>query len=160
MIAWLPAILASFPTHREDRDPEAKQAQYREVASAIAEASKGSRWRAAMLVTMGRYESDWSIRIGEGRCKPLECDRGRAVSNYQLHERACTSPEAWRNAAGDLRLATREAARAINRARGMCRHEPDLIRATFSALAGRGCRGAFRGLDARVATAKRLLGEP
>jgi hypothetical protein len=166
VIAWILAVLATFPVHREDRDTEAKQAQFREVAEAIETASKGSRWRAAMLLTMGRYETDWSLRIMAGGCRAgtAECDRGRAVSSYQLHVRTCSSPEAWERARADIRVASLEAARAIGRARGMCRSVEreggDIVRATFSALAGRGCHGSFRGLDARVATAKRILRSP
>lgn len=165
MKAWILLALGSFAVHREDRDPEAKAAQFERVASSIMEHSRGSRWRAAMLVTLGRFESDWSLRIGSGGCRPgRECDGGRAVSNYQLHESVCSSPEAWAAASADIPSATREAARAIDRMRGMCRgierEGGDITRAVFSALAGRGCRGNFRTLDARVATVRRLLGKP
>lgn len=160
MTAWILAALWSFALHREDTDRAAKAAQFAEVAGAIQQAARDSRWRAAMLLTLGRFESDWSIRIGSGHCKPNECDHGRAVSNYQLHEGACSSPEAWAAAKADVASATREAARAIDRMRGMCRGEPDITRAVFSALAGRGCRGSFKTLDQRVATVRRLLGKP
>lgn len=161
--AWILTVLLSFPVHREDvADPAAKKVQLQEVAAAIRDASRGSRWRAAMLLTMGRFESDWSLRIMRGGCREghPECDRGLAVSNYQLQVRACSSPAAWVESRANVFTASREAARAIDRARGMCRsierEGGDIVRATFSALAGRGCRGSFRGLDARVQTAKRI----
>lgn len=163
---WILGALLSFPVHHEDGDPLEKHEQLQVVATAIYDAARGSRWRAAMLLTMGRFESDWSIRIMTGGCRAghAECDRGRALSNYQLQVRTCSSPEAWEGTRADIFTATREAARAIDRARGMCRsierEGGDITRATFSALAGRGCRGSFRGLDARVETVARIRSRP
>lgn len=174
--AWLVAALLALPVYRHDRAPEladAKAQQMAEVADAIAEASRGSVWRARMLLVMGRFESGFALHITRGECGAHECDASRvrmpdgktvvvfrAHSNWQLHEGACSSREAWLAARTDVRVAAREAARAIDRARGMCRSVvakgESLERATFAALAGRGCRGWFRGLDQRVAAFQRL----
>lgn len=174
------ALLAKLPVYAADTDlglAEAKAAQMTEVAEAIAEASRGSAWRARMLLTLGRFESNFALHIARGECrydaKHKECDPRRvkqpdgsfaivfrAVSNWQLREAACSSHEAWVAAKTDVRVAAREAARAIDRARGMCRSAAkdgsSLEREVFSALAGRGCKGTFPGLDARVATFRSL----
>ena len=84
----------------------------------------------------------------------------QAVSFWQLHEKTCSSREAWLAARTDIDRAAREATRAIVRARWTCRSleraPGDWVGMVFSSLAGRGCVGFFKGRDARVATYQRL----
>jgi hypothetical protein len=178
--ALIVSLLAQLPVYVADRADDladAKAAQMAETAEAITVAARGSVWRARMLVVMGRFESNFALHIARGECRAdrRECDPHRvklqdgttamvfrAHSSWQLHESACSSREAWLAAKTDVRVAAREAARAIDRARGMCRSVVkdgvSLERATFSALAGRGCMGSFRGIDQRVATFRSISG--
>jgi hypothetical protein len=158
--------LESLPVYHLDRGPEQadlKAAQLLSAASAINEAAQGDRDLAALLVTVGFHESAWSMAIMNGQCGKYECDRDRhgnvrAVSNFQLWRVSTSSPEAWELAKTDVRVASREAARALKRARGLCKGEPDMVRATLRAYAGRGCRKRLKDEEARVRTYLRVKG--
>lgn len=158
--------LDSLPLYKHDRGPEQadlKAAQLQSASAAIAEAAQGDRDMAALLVTVGFHESGWSMAIMSGHCEKHQCDRDRhgnvrAVSNYQLWRVSTSSPEAWELAKTDVRVASREAARALKRARGLCRGEPDMVRATLRAYGGRGCRKPLKDEDARVKTYLRVKG--
>lgn len=173
------------PEHRADKLRQLEEVA-QAVAGAI-ERRRGGRDELAFLVAWGSAESHYSERIGRGECGPLECDarwrfhgapvsyafwRARkddpeaavehlAAGYWQVRAVAASSLEAWEASRTDPFVAAREAARVAARARGYCRsldgdHDP--VRMAFSVLAGRGCAGWFRGLDARVATYRRLLG--
>jgi len=175
--AETPRLLGALPVYVEDRKPElseAKQAQLSEATRAIESAVDGVRkWPGerrqltALLAAWGNHETHFSLRIGRGECRARECDPDRkgvqrAHSYWQLHERTCSSREAWLAARTDVELAAREAARAAVRYRWQCfryeRDGRDWVRMMFSSLAARGCFGSFADLNARVATYRRLVG--
>jgi hypothetical protein len=173
--AWILTILLGWPVFHEDRGvPEAKRAQLETVAQAVgdaADAQRGwpgsSRELAALMLTVAWHETHFSLRIGAGQCKPHECDQGRAHGYWQQHVRSTSSQAAWEQLAGldaeSTGIAAREAARALTRARLQCRRlergRRNWVGLTLAAYAGRGCAGWFRGLDARVKTYWRTVGE-
>ncbi len=161
------AMILSLGIAQEDRAPELadrKREQLETVADSIA-AVANTPELAAMLVTLGWYESKFATRIAEGRCKPFECDRGRARGVFQIHRRAGMTDAEWDGLLGTgeepTLAAAREAARRVNAARARCRSlesSQDWAAGVFSSLAGRGCVGNFKTRAQRVATFRRLLG--
>lgn len=174
--AWLVAALLALPVYKADRSAdraEAAAAQKLEITAAIAEAvDRERKWPgskqelAGMLIAIGYHESGFSLDVGAGRCGPHSCDRDRhgnvrAAGFWQLHVSATSSVEAWEQAKTDIRVAAREAARAITRARWLCRSLEGSLpwqQLVVSAYAGRGCRGSFRGAELRLATYRRVMG--
>lgn len=160
------AMILSLGIAKEDRAPEIterKHEQLETVARSIAVVAETPEL-AAMLITLGWFESKFAIRIAEGRCKPFECDRGRARGPFQIHRRAGMTDAEWDGLLGtnaEATLAsTREAARRIRAARVRCRSlesRQDWAAGVFSSLAGRGCVGDFKGRAARTATFRKLL---
>lgn len=171
--AWLLAAVFALPIYKEDREAANKAEQLELVARAITVAATEQRkWPGApgelkaVMLTVARYESGLSLRIHAGDCKPTECDRGKARGLWQQQAISASSPDAWERLAGldeeSTLHAAREAARAITRARWQCRsletRGEDWVPMVFSAYAGRGCIGWFRGRDERVAMFRKLLG--
>jgi hypothetical protein len=148
--------LDSLPVYKHDRGPEQaelKAAQLQSVSAAITEAAQGDRDLAALLVTVGYHESAWSMAIGAGHCERHQCDRDRkgnvrAVSNYQLWRVSTSSPEAWELAKTDVRVASREAARALKRAwdvqrrAGHAAGDASSVRRSWMSREAEGRRGA------------------
>lgn len=168
--AWgrmpLPVLraLESLPIWKNDRDPETaplKAEQNARVAAAILSVARDAD-EAAMLLTIGHHESAWSLAVerGEftkGQGDPDKHGNPRSVSNYQLQKSATSSKEAWEAARTDVVVATREAAFALRRARGMCRgKEGDPVRMAFAAYAGKNCHGQLGDIARRAATFKRI----
>jgi len=153
-----------LPVFHEDKADDRKGAQLVTVAAAVHEAAREQkRWPGTrrelelLLFTIGWHESAFSLRIGEGRCKPHECDRGRAAGHWQMHRATSSSEAAWVASKTDIRIAAREAARALTRARWVCKGTSgDWLTETLRGYAGSGCRKSFRGEAARVATFRRL----
>jgi hypothetical protein len=175
--AWLLSAILALPISRHDRAPELaaeKRQQLELVATAIHEAAEATRWPGgnkselrALLIVTGYHESAFALHVTRGELKPWEGDPGkdglpRSVSNWQLQKSATSSGDAWEAARTDVRVAAREAARALARGRWMCRsleqRGQDWRRMVFAAYAGRGCSGWFRGLDERVEMLGRLAG--
>lgn len=79
------------------------------------------RW---MLLTTAQHESHFALRIHEGKCRPGECDGGRARSLWQLHRNARMKPGEWESLAGTSQEATdlgaRLAAGLLRGARASC----------------------------------------
>lgn len=165
-------LLALLPVHKEDRAADGKREQLEVIAVAVDDAVTGAKkWPGtrselkALLYTVGWHESGFVIRIGEGLCRPHECDRGRARGYWQQHANSTSSLEAWQQLAGpgheSTAVAAREAARALTRARNQCRSlerlPGDWLPMTLSAYAGRGCVGWFKGRESRIATYTRLV---
>ena len=154
------AILAALlhgPVHHEDRGEGAralKLEQYDVIAAAISSAAR-TDVEAALLVAIGRHESRYSLRIHAGRCKPRECDRGRARGPWQTH-RLWLSPEAWARLLGSSPESTRAAADhasdVVRRMWNACRGARNRYRATLTAYLGRGCRDDFGPAEERLAS--------
>lgn len=90
------AALQGLPVFREDVTlKEEKRAQLEIIAPAIAEASRGDRFIAALLVAIGNSETHWSLRIWRNECHALECDRGRARGLWQNHRSNLMSDNQW-----------------------------------------------------------------
>jgi hypothetical protein len=166
------AMLLSLGVAAEDRGPElaaAKREQSETIATSIAtvasrQRSMVPRELAAVLVALGWHESKFALRIAEGRCKPWECDRGKARGIFQIHRRDAMSDAQWDALLGTgtepTLASTREIARRVIAARKRCRSleaRQDWAAGVFSSLAGRGCIGEFKGRAERVRVFRRLL---
>lgn len=181
LAAWVLSLVLALPVAKDDRavDPTVKREQAETVAAAITEAVEGvvdaRRWPgearelAALMVVVARYESALALHVHAGDCprrhKPEECDRGRARGLWQQQESSVRSRVKWLLLVGtdeqSTKFAAREAASALVRARWQCRSLErsggDWMPLVFSAYAGRGCVGWFRGRDLRVAALRRAL---
>lgn len=158
-LAAVIAALAILPVFHEDRANPYKGAQLVTVARAVAAVSR-SREEAAYLLAIGHHESGHSFRIHFGLCRGFECDRGRAVALYQLHQNGRTTAD-WHGFVGLSLDATKAAAGAalqhVRFAQRVCRGEPDPVVATFRAYAGRGCRVPLPGERDRLATFQAVM---
>lgn len=155
------AGILSLPQFHEDRGAdvaELKQAQSFALADGIATAAASQKvatprdW-AALVVAIGYHESGFSLRIGDGLCKPLECDRGRARGPFQVHKYAEAVP-VWEQMHGleHVGVQARVASARLLRGYYTCRGAGDWFVATVSGYAGRRCGTIWPGLEQRVAT--------
>lgn len=121
-------VLLSFPVASETpaEPPADRPGRIEIIAASIASASEGDIVRAARSVTTVVHESRLSWLVHMGRCHQTlsRCDRGRAISPWQLH-RNHLSRAAWR-AMGNAALyattaAAIEADRRLTRAAQLCR---------------------------------------
>lgn len=159
--------LESLPVYHLDRGPEHEQLKAEQgvrIVTAIQEVAGTDRELAALLLTVGHHESGWSLAIEKTVCGPKQCDRDRhgnvrSVSSFQLQKSATSSHEAWEQAKTDIRVATREAAFALKRARNMCKSTGEGVRGVFRGYAGLGCRKRLKDEEARVKTYERIRGK-
>lgn len=175
--AWALAVLQSFTPYYEDVGSQEKPAQLEMIARAVTSAARAQRgWPLsrkqliAAELAIGENETHWSLRIHRNECnlKKGECDGGRAISAFQLHANALSSPAVWPTL-GFMTLestqrSAQEAARAFTRAYAYCASSGapgDRIAMAFTAYAGRGCQPEkWQGWKARVATYERALRVP
>lgn len=174
LTTYLLTAIASLPTFHEDvgeHYAEQKREQAQMIATAIDQAVQqngdwpdGRRELATLMLTVAWHETRLSLRIHDGRCKPLECDRGKARGLWQLQAHRSLPKERWLRVAGfnpeATRTAAREAAIALVRSRRMCSvatRGRDWVGATLTAYAGVGCGGRLPDLNARIRTYRRLL---
>lgn len=160
--AWVRAAMDSLPCFVEDRGNPDKSAQLDAIAAAIAEVSHDAprppREWAALLLTIGYHESNFSLRIQRGECKPHECDHGRARSAWQLHKNLFNAA-VWEQLHGveNTSIQVQAASDALKRAYFTCsRSGVPWLQATLNGYAGRRCSAEWPGLDQRVATYTRL----
>jgi len=146
-----------LPCFHEDRSPElapAKSAQLKAIAEAIERHARDRR-EAAFVTAWGWHETAYSLRIMAGRCKPIECDRGRARGSHQGHRNGLSQAD-WDRMHGleniDFQIA--EATRRARSALAQCRGD---VRGAFAALSGRGCEAKLKDIDARVNTFGRTI---
>lgn len=150
------AALLALPHYREDTPgtPE-KLAQHSALSAAIrAEARTADE--AAFLLAWGDAETHYSLRVHSGRCKPHECDRGRARGPWQLHRDASMSADTWARMHGveNTPLQAREAAKKVRWALRQC--PANRIVGAFRVLGGRGCQYELPGENERVAMFERV----
>jgi hypothetical protein len=174
LISYVLAAIAALPTFHEDIGEQftaTKHAQAETIAAAIADAVDhvddwpgSKRELATLLLTVAWHETGLSLRIHEGRCKPYECDHGRARGLWQLHVHSLLPRARWLGVAGldfeSTRTAAFEAARALVRSRHMCAagvRTSAWVAPTLAAYAGRGCRGHLPDIDRRVQTYRFLV---
>jgi len=158
-LAAVTAALATLPVYHEDRANPYKGAQLATVALAVASVSR-TREEAAYLIAIGQHESGLSFRVHFGLCRSFECDRGKALSLWQLHANGRTD-EIWHGFVGlsldNTKAAASAAVRHVRFAQRLCRGEPDMIVATFRAYNGSGCRKPTPTERARVATFQAVM---
>jgi hypothetical protein len=128
-VQWVLAILLSLPpAYADNETTEQRDDRMFTIASAIDEVSDRAtcqgfydedgclpiwsgtkRQLDALLVTKGWWESRFSLRVHAGKCRPDECDFGRARSPWQLQRTAYSEPE-WSTMVGVGLRPTRQAA--------------------------------------------------
>lgn len=159
------SALLSLAPYKEDIGPEfaeAKRAQLTAVAQAVASASEQgitsrTEW-AALVVAVGYEESSFSLRIMDCRCKPLECDRGRARGGWQVHRYAEAIP-LWDQMHGlaNIDAQARVASARLRRGFYTCKGRGDWVSATLDGFAGARCGSSWQGKERRLATFRRVL---
>jgi hypothetical protein len=162
-------MLALLSVAQEDRGAvEAKAHQELMLTESIAaEAQKAPKSRtprewSALLFTVLENETHGSLRIHEGRCKPLECDRGRARGPFQ-EQKSKRNAHFWDQLVGVENTAVQvaSASEALKRAYWYSRkHCPDAVwvDATLTTFAGRSCRFPWSGLKPRLASFAKFVG--
>lgn len=152
-----PILLAvmALATFREDPpDSLEKRAQIAAVGSAVAEFAKTPN-EAAFLIAWAQAETNLSLRIHVGQCKPWECDRGRARGPWQTHRNGMPE-ERWARMVG-VENTRAQAEQAAGHARWAMRQCPgDPIRGAFRRLGGLGCQQSLRGEERRMAAFRRV----
>jgi hypothetical protein len=152
--ALLAAILSIASPDRVDADA---------FAQAVEHAAKGDADWAALLITIAAHESNLSARIASGGCKPWECDstlvrgerRFRAWGLFQEHQNL-NNQNYW--GSPDLDVQTQSASRLLKRAYWSCKRVSSgpWLTFTINAYAGKRCDSDWSGLDARLATFRRI----
>jgi hypothetical protein len=92
MTAWMP-----MKNHARSEAPEVTEARYQQIAEDIAQVAldpdeaplfQGEDGRvktALLLLSVALHESGFRGDVDAGKCKPYECDHGKAFSMWQLH---------------------------------------------------------------------------
>lgn len=176
--AWAVAALQSLPVFHEDVGAPEKPAQLAMVAQAVTEAAREQKsWPLskqtlmAAALTIFKHESSGSLRIHRNECnlKKRECDMGKAISSFQLHASALSSPDLWPKLGfmtlESTKLSAKEAARVFVRMYRYCAATglpDDRVAMAFVGYAGRGCRldGKWQGWQVRMGTYRQLLRVP
>lgn len=149
VLTWI----LSLPQAWSEEVPVAQhEADVRPVAAAISRHPD----IAPELVSVIWYESKFLKRIQAGRCKPHECDRGRARSYLQLQKTAAAHiPEVWDDIVGlepeNIDAAVDAAAPILRKGKRICRTSAGAI----SYYARGACKG-WKPAAERGALADRL----
>ncbi len=161
MLKALLAVVLAFPVFHQDlpKTPE-KDAELEAVATAVHRESKGDPRIAAMTLTIGRHESNYSSRICRSECRGRECDprrlKGgaleyRARGCFQMHRNGITDAEwAALKGPGTIDAQVKEATRRVRSAFATCKKQGAL--GAIRAYAGRGCESPLKDEAARLAT--------
>ena len=171
MTSAIHALLVALPPFAAEPTPETadeRAVRLEPVAAAIWEASSGApagftrgQW-AAVIVALGKHESNFAKYVQEGRCsegRPGErCDNGKARTFAQLHYAAC--PAAWQLEPGtvaELDAAAKCASRLLAAALRRCRsRNADPLAGSFSGYAGASCVAPWA--NRRANTARVFMG--
>ena len=150
-------LLAAILLMLGSREGTVPPDRFAEVVSAESAHSPRSPHEWSRLMTaIAENESRLSQRIADGKCKPYECDRGRAKGLWQLHSNSLNR-ELWAKQDGDLELQAKLASEQLKRAYWTCaRSGVPWLQGTINAYAGRRCSDQWPGLQARIATYNRL----
>jgi len=146
--------LRALPVAAEDRFAAGKPEQLTAIAAAV-ERHGRTRTERAFVIAWGWHESAYSMRIGSGRCRPLECDRGRARGPWQNH-RLMLTDEQWDRLHG-LEHVDAQAAEAVRRARSALAQCGGIVRQAYAVLSGRGCGASLPDLDRRMSSFNSVL---
>jgi len=177
--AWALAALQSLPVYKEDVGSAEKPAQLRMIARAVVEAAKETRgWplsRKELIaadISMLTNETHASLRIHRNECnlQKRECDGGRAISLFQLHAGALSSPQIWPQLGfmtfESTKLSAAEASRVLTRSYRYCASKGQpassiSIALMYTATAGRGCKlESWAGWKPRLDVYERVLRVP
>lgn len=110
----------------------------------------------AIQLTVGIHESALQQRIADGHCRPFECDRGRAWGMFQEHKNT-RNAAVWGSI--DIGAQVSSAHEGLRRAYFTCARfysAEDWVGHTLNAYAGKRCDAWWPGLDARLATYKKV----
>ncbi len=162
--AYTLAALTALPVANEDLGNEYKPAQYAAIAREVSQlkppAGIGAKdWR-ALVLAVGGAETHYLIRVMDGRCRPLECDKGLARSAWQMHKNLFNAP-VWEQLHGltNIPVQVKTADAMLKRAYHQCRADAVdplwLVKRTVLGFAGRGCDPKatvepWRGLELRT----------
>jgi hypothetical protein len=92
MTAWMP-----MKNHARSEAPEVTEGRYQQIAEDIAtialdpdeaplfQGEDGRVKTALLLLSVALHESAFRGDVDAGKCKPYECDHGKAFSMWQLH---------------------------------------------------------------------------
>jgi hypothetical protein len=160
-VAWTRRAIAELPLFHEDREAPGKAEQLDEIAGLVADSKPPEGWTrrewASLLLTIARHESQLSLRIQAGNCKPRECDHGKAAGLWQQHEFSWNEA-VWEALPGNLPLQVQVAGESLRRAFLTCKGaKVPRVQATMSAYAGQGCAAEWKGLDERLKTFAKLM---
>lgn len=173
--AWALAALQSLPVFHEDVGSPEKGPQLEMVATAVTEAAAEQKswplpkqFLMAAEIAIFQNESNGSLRIHRNECdlKRRECDAGRAISSFQLHAVALSSPDIWPRLGfmtfESTKLSAKEASRVFVRAYHYCSSlglPGDKVAMAFVGYAGRGCKldGSWQGWHQRMEIYQRVL---
>jgi hypothetical protein len=175
--AWALAALQSLQVFHEDVGSPEKPAQLQMLSQAVVEAAREQKgWPlskkqlVASEIAILYSESRGSLRIHRNECnlKKRECDAGRAISSFQLHAVALSSPDVWPKLGfmtfESTKLAAKEATRAFTRMYLYCAATGapgDRVAMAFVGYAGRGCQlDRWPGYRERMSTYERVLRVP
>lgn len=174
LAAWSLAAAQSLTVFHEDVDSPEKPAQLQMIADSVTQAARETKgWPLSrkMLIAaeygMLENETFASLRIHRNECnlKKRECDGGRAISLFQLHANALSSPAVWPTLGfatfDSTLLSAKEASRILTRSYRYCQAQKapgNPIALMYTAAAGRGCDlSRWQGWKPRVATYERVL---
>ena len=122
LLAIILTLSSPNPAHESSEQHHARMVT---VASAIEEAADGDREVAAFLVMTARRESEYRWTIHAGKCKPDECDGGKAGTLWQIQHGSWFARSEWLKLIGtDLKattLAAKKAASIYRRGRRYCK---------------------------------------
>ncbi len=155
------AMLLLLPAFHEDAGSDRLVPHRAEIAAAVAaqappQGIPRQQWQ-ALILTVASHETHFSIRISDGRCKPHECDRGRAAGMMQIHRNTLNAAD-WGAQAGNVALQVRLGSDALRRAYFTCsRSGVNWVTGTLNAYAGQRCGANWAGLQLRTATYNRLV---
>lgn len=158
------SAIRKLPVYYEDKDagPE-KDEQLLTIATTVAKYSRKAplppRQWAALLLTIGFHESTYSLRIHAGKCKPRECDHGKARSPWQLH-RNMDNEKVWDKLTGvdNIEEQVWAADHLLRRVARTCVNGTGLVDVPgiLTAYAGRRCFHDWPGLGDRLNTYARM----
>ena len=152
MLKSILLVIFAIPAFHEDRGVDGKRAQLEAIARAVAAVSKTAD-QAAFLLAWGKAETNFSLRIHRGDCRPWECDGGKARGPWQLH-RVGMPDELWAKMIGveNVQTQAEQALREVQWAFNICPR--DHVRGAFRVLAGHGCTQPLKDETLRVAEFK------
>lgn len=161
--AWVRAALDRAPVAKADKAPERTELRAQnldafahEIARVSKKAPRSPREYAALLLTIGQHESNWSTDIVAGRCAAWECDKGRAKGAFQGH-RLRFSSELWDVANANIPAQVEMADRALRRSMTRCAPFAPYPQHVFRAYRGGSCSWELKDENARAATYARVL---